>query len=44
MSFNPEALNSAAKGLALTDGIESVDWSSLATTDYLPDNDKGQLP
>lgn len=44
VSFNPEALNSAAKGLALTDGIESVDWSSLATTDYLPDNDKGQLP
>ncbi|MDG4664858.1 ABC transporter substrate-binding protein [Mycobacterium sp. 236(2023)] len=44
VSFNPEALNSAAKGLALTDGIESVDWNSLATTEYLPDNDKGQLP
>lgn len=44
LSFNPEALTSAAKGLALTDGIESVDWNSLATTEYLPDSDKGQLP
>lgn len=44
VSFNPEALNAAAKGLALTDGIDSVDWSSLATTDYLPENNKGELP
>lgn len=44
VSFSADALNAAAQGLALTDGIESVDWKSLATTDYLPENNKGELP
>ncbi|MBO0677602.1 ABC transporter substrate-binding protein [Mycolicibacterium sp. S2-37] len=44
VSFNPQALSAAAKGLALTDGIESVDWKSLATTEYLPESAKGELP
>ncbi|MGE2836152.1 ABC transporter substrate-binding protein [Mycobacterium sp. SMC-4] len=44
VSFSPEALQAAAKGLSLTDGIESVDWKGLATTDYLPDDSKGELP
>ncbi|MDT9593642.1 ABC transporter substrate-binding protein [Nocardioides zeae] len=44
VAFNPEALEAAAEGLAVTDGIKSVDWSEFATTDHLPEDARGELP
>jgi NitT/TauT family transport system substrate-binding protein len=44
VAFNADALSAAADGLALTEGIESVDWSKIATDEFLPEGEKGQLP
>lgn len=44
ISYNSEALDAAADGLKLTDGLDSVDWSKLATDEFLPKGQKGQLP
>lgn len=43
-AFNAEALQAAEDGLALTEDIETVDWSEIATSEYLPEDEKGQLP
>lgn len=44
LPFNPKTLDLAAEGLRYTDGIKKVDWSSLLTDEYLPENGKGQIP
>jgi NitT/TauT family transport system substrate-binding protein len=44
VAFNAKALEAAAQGLKLTDDIQSVDWSELASDEYLPADNKGQLP
>lgn len=43
-AFNPQTLEVAAEGLQYTDGIDSVDWSSLLVDDYLPEGAKGTIP
>lgn len=44
LAYNPATLEVAAEGLQYTDGIESVDWGSLLTDEYLPEDAKGQIP
>ena len=44
VAYNPEALDAAAEGLKLTDGLDSVNWPELATDEFLPEGQKGQLP
>ena len=44
VAFNAKALEAAAQGLKLTDDIQSVDWTELASDEYLPADNKGQLP
>lgn len=44
LAFNPEALKAGAEGLKYTDGIDSVDWNSILTDEYLPEGQKGQIP
>lgn len=43
-AFNADALQAAEDGLALTDDIESVNWSEMATDEFLSEDKRGQLP
>lgn len=44
VAYNPKALAAAEEGLKFTDDFDSVDWSKLATDEYLPADQKGELP
>lgn len=44
VAYNPEALNAAGEALAYTHDITDVDWASLLTDEYLPEDAKGEIP
>ena len=44
VAYNPEALDAAAEALVYTHEIDDAGWADLLTDEYLPEDQKGQIP